>query len=169
MFPFNQPAKLFLPVLLPLLFTACSWLPSSKMKDVALQPAADAATAEATTFTTTIIEEFFGKRGTVARGTITTDAPLATATSGTYSLDTFTEAALSYPGYRLIGRLREKNSGKVSLHRSGDQTIIGLLGPDGRELIKIIGPAHGNAIRSHWFYEGSDSGVATLQPRRASP
>ena len=157
---------LFLPVFAFLLLASCS----SKLKKVEpIQPASDPAIAAATSFTTTLTEVSLDKRGNIASGTIKTNAPLAAASAGTYSLSPRTGGSVSYPGEAIINHLGEKSSGKIRIRHSGDQTILELLNAEGGILLTIIGPPHGNGIQSSWFFEGAACGTATLQPGRAAP
>lgn len=157
--------KILLPTLLALLLVpACSRF--SRKADVPqLQPAANPAVAAATSFSTTLTEVSLDQRGVIASGTITTNAPLATATEGRYSLNPSPSGAVAYAGNAVASRLGDNSSGRIRVHRSGDQAVLELLTAEGQLLLKIIGPPHGNAIRSSWFHEGAESGLATLTPR----
>ena len=162
--PSLRPMKiLLLPVFALLLVASCS---RKAKKANPIQPAADPVTAAATSFTTSLTEVRLDERGTIATGTIRTNAPLASATDGSYSLSPQTAGTVSYPGQAVTSRLAEKRDGKIRVRQSGDQTILELLTSDGEPLLRIIGPPHGNGIRGSWFFEGTESGQATLTPGR---
>ena len=153
---------LLLPLVALLVLPACSRDP--KISDQ-VRPAADPATANATSFTTTLTEVYFDKQGVIATGSIRTNAPLATATGGTYSLRPQPTGVVSYPGQAVVDQLREKSDGHIRIRHSGDQAFLQLFTPDGQPFLRIIGPPHGNAIQSNWYHEGTNSGTASLRPQ----
>lgn len=136
-----------------------------KKKPPAVAPAADPGVAAATSFSVTIIETDLDRKGTIASGTITLNAPLAQATSGTYSLSPRPSDTILPAGKSITSALSANRSGKVQATHSGTLTILKFLNKDGDELFKIMGPPHGNMIKDHWFYQGADGGLANVTPK----
>lgn len=130
-----------------------------------MAPAANPAVAAATHFSVTITETDVDRRGTVATGTITLNAPLATATAGTWSLSAASPPGILPAGQTVASTVQAKGSGKILASQSGNLTILRLLTTDDEPILKIIGPPHGNAIQDHWFHLGQECGVATITPR----
>jgi hypothetical protein len=136
-----------------------------KEKPPAIAQASDPAVAAATSFSVTIVEIDRDRKGTIASGSINLNAPLAQATAGTYSLTGNPSRSVLPAGKTVATTLQQKRSGKLLVKHSGTLSIIQLLDADGNTLLKIIGTPHQNAIKDHWFYQGADSGTATVTPR----
>ena len=151
-----------------LVFSGCSRISLPKFgkeKPPAIAPAADPAVAAATNFSVKIVEIDIERKGTIATGSIKLDAPLPQATSGTYSLNGSPANSILPAGKIVATTLQANRSGKLHITHSGTLSIIQLLDKEGEPLLKIIGSPHGNAIEDHWFFQGADSGLATLTPR----
>ncbi len=152
--------------------TGCSRMPKmpslpklGKKKPPAIATTADPTVAAATSFSVTLIETDVARRGTIASGSISLDAPLAQATSGTYSLRPSSSNAILPTGKSITSALQSNRSGKIQATHSGTLTILKFLNKDGDELFKVMGPPHHNMIKDHWFHHGADSGLANISPK----
>jgi hypothetical protein len=151
-----------------LVFSGCGRISLNtfkKSKQPVIVPAADPAVAAATNFSVTLVEIDIERKGEIASGSIKLDAPLPQATSGTYSLSGSPSQSILPAGKLVATTLQSNRSGKLQITHSGTLSIIQLLDKDGDPLLKIIGSPHGNTIKDHWFYQGADSGLATVTPR----
>lgn len=154
-------------LLVSLVLTGCSRPAFLRKKaDVPeLLPAADAATANATTFSVTLVETDIQKRATVASGTVTLNAPLARATSGTWSMTGSPSRSLLHAGKEVATSFQSLRTGTLEIGHSGALTILTFLDKEGTPITKIMGAPHGNAIQDHWYHLGTDAGLATVTPR----
>ena len=152
---------------LGLILTGCSKVNVFKKKAPApaIAAAADAATASSTSYSVTLVETDLQRRATIGSGSIKLNAPLAQATEGTWSLRGSPGRGLLPAGRNVAAALQENRSGKVRVSHSGVLTILAILDKDGGTILKIMGPPHGNGIKDHWYYQGNDSGLATVAPR----
>ena len=148
-----------------LLFTGCSRFRNGKEKPDGLSPAANPAVAAATNFSITVVDVNIERRGTIATGSIKLDAPLAQATSGTFSLSPSPSRSVQATGKHVATLLQANRSGRINVTHSGNLTILEFRTKDGETIMKVIGPPHGNTIKDHWFHLGSDCGLATISPR----
>ena len=148
-----------------LALTSCGRGPFRKKPTVpTLAPAANPAVAAATKFSVNIVETDVNRRGTIVTGSIVLDAPLARATSGTYSLSPAPANTILAAGKDITDAFAENSSGKIAVTHSGNLSILEFFTKDGDSILKVIGPPNGNAIQDHWFYLGADCGLATVTP-----
>lgn len=130
-----------------------------------LAPAADAATANATSFSVSLIETDLQRRSTIASGSIQLNAPLARATGGTWSMSGSPSKSLLPAGKTVATDLQANRTGPLEVSHSGALTILTFLDKKGNPIAKIMGPPHGNAIEDHWYHLGTDAGLASVTPR----